>query len=370
MPPVFVESIDVAVGSLVKRHSVLIVCCTDASDPNWRWLERPLAGSGIRFEFARASPRNTIERTVRFLNLPRVRGSFEAIVLARKRNAQIIVSHGPALAAWCGFFARIFRLRIPIIAHSFNFTELPGLAKRMAFARMLAKIDRFIVFSTIERTVYVKAFNLPEARFNVVLWGVRPPAVDPPDTPLQEGDYICAIGGNARDYETLMEAARLLPHIRFVCVVRPDNLEGLCIPPNVVVLTNLPLGKTMNILKYSRLMVLPLLDSEVPCGHVTLVAAMHLAKPMVITDSDGVRDYVRDGYNALTIPARSASALAKASERLWSDDELRRRLGKNGQLFAARECTEERTVEHFSGLLAAMDLMPPLETEPTRPRSD
>src|SRR5215472_11901036 len=97
--------------NLVRRDSVLVVCCTDASDPNWRWLEGPLAGSGVRFEFARASPRNRMERAIQFLNLPRVRGSFEAVWLARKKNAQIIVAHGPALAAWCGLFAGVVRLR-------------------------------------------------------------------------------------------------------------------------------------------------------------------------------------------------------------------------------------------------------------------
>ena len=32
----------------------------------------------------------------------------------------------------------------------------------------------------------------------------------------------------------------------------------------------------MSVLLHSRFMVLPLLTSDVPCGHVTLVAAMHL----------------------------------------------------------------------------------------------
>ena len=128
---------------------------------------------------------------------------------------------------------------------------------------------------------------------------------------------MCAIGGNARDYGTLLEAARLTPQIRFVCVVRPNSLRSLDIPSNVTVHTNLPSGQAMNILLHSRFMVLPLLHSEVPCGHVTIVAAMHLGKAFVITDSEGVRDYVQDGHNAMTIPARSAAALAEATERLW-----------------------------------------------------
>ena len=133
---------------------------------------------------------------------------------------------------------------------------------------------------------------------------------------MEQGDYVCAIGGNARDYGTLIEAARLMPHIRFVCVIRPNSLRGLDIPTNVAVHTNLPFGQAMNILAHSRFMALPLLHSQVPCGHVTMVAAMHLGKAFVITDSEGVRDYVQDGYNAIAVPPGSAGALVDATERL------------------------------------------------------
>ena len=162
----------------------------------------------------------------------------------------------------------------------------------------------------------------------MICWGVKPPEIDSPEAPLEPGEYVCAIGGNARDYGTLLQAARLMPHIRFVCVVRPNSLQGLDVPPNVTVHTNLPSGQAMNILVHSRFMVLPLLHSKVPCGHVTIVAAMHLGKAFVITDSEGVRDYVQDGHNAMTIPARSASALAEATERLWRSPALCKSLGE------------------------------------------
>ena len=71
---------------------------------------------------------------------------------------------------------------------------------------------------------------------------------------------------------------------------------------------------------------------------------MHLGKALVITDSEGVRDYVQDGHNAMTIPARSAAALAEATERLWRSPVLCKSLGENGRRFARRECTQERVV--------------------------
>ena len=107
----------------------------------------------------------------------------------------------------------------------------------------------------------------------------------------------------------------------------------------------------MNILAFSRFMVLPLVAGDVPCGHVTLVAAMHLGKAMVVTDSVGVHDYVHEGENALAVEAGSMDELANALKRLWQDQELCRRFGENGRLFAAYECTEVRIAEHFRNYL-------------------
>ncbi len=91
----------------------------------------------------------------------------------------------------------------------------------------------------------------------------------------------------------------------------------------------------MNILFYSRFMVLPLVGTEVPCGHVTLVAAMHLGKAYVITESAGIRDYAKDGFNALTVRYGSLDDLVGAIVRLWDNPQLCAQLG--GKRQAVRE---------------------------------
>ena len=136
----------VALNAYPTRSSGLVICCSDFGDPRWRWIEGPLSDTGIRFEFVRAVPRNIVERRISFLNLARLRAAFEAVRLANHQKAQAIVSHGPALGAWCGFFARLFRLKTPIVAHSFNFTELPNALKRPVLGWMLSDIDRLLSF--------------------------------------------------------------------------------------------------------------------------------------------------------------------------------------------------------------------------------
>jgi glycosyltransferase involved in cell wall biosynthesis len=327
----------------------LIVCCSEMSDPSWRWIERQMPDA--HFEFVSCFPKNRFEKGFRFLNLARFRGSIEAVRLAGKIKADVLVTHGPTLAAWCGLWSRVLGLRSLLIAYSFNFVKLPDKLKQRVFAFGLHRVNRFTVFSTVERGLYAKTFSLPIERFDFVHWGVEVPA----SISFQHtADYVSAIGGNARDYRTLIEAARLTPEILYALVVRPSSLEGLSIPPNVSVHVNLALDSTMGLLKGSRFMVLPLDSSEVPCGHVTIVAAMHLERAMIVTDSSGIADYVKDGENALTVPVADVSELVAAARKLWSDYSLCESLGKNGKLFSSERCMEQNIVRHFQRQLLAL----------------
>jgi glycosyltransferase involved in cell wall biosynthesis len=334
-------------------RSLTVISCSEVEDPNWRWFEKSLAEIGVRLVLMRAIPRNFLERGVKVVNLPRPRTALKAVWAAKRNKAQVIVTHGPGLAAWSGAFARILKTDVKIVGHYFNFPELPGFgfAKRRALAWMLSRVDRIVVLSAFERDVYSEAFSLPRDRFDVQLWGISPPTVHSPDKALEPGDYVCAIGGQLRDYVTLVEAARQLPHVRFVLVVRPDNVAGLELPTNVTVYLNFPFNKTMNIMKYSRFMVLPLSDAKTACGHVTLVAAMHLGLAFIVTDSAGIRDYVADGSNGVTVPPRSSARLAATVEGLWNDRDLCKSLGENGQRFAQARCSEEQVFLHLRALL-------------------
>jgi glycosyltransferase involved in cell wall biosynthesis len=239
---------------------------------------------------------------------------------------------------------------------TFNFTELPSWFKRRIFGWMLKRADRLVVFSRFERELYAKTFRLSLERLDFIPWAVSPPTLESPDVPVETGRYVCAIGGNARDYATLLKAAARLPQMHFVLVVRPESLRGLTVPANATVHVNIPFGKAMNILAFSDFMVLPLLHSEVPCGHVTLVAAMHLGKAFVITKSAGVKDYVHAESNALEVEAGSVTDLAAAMDRLWNDPALSNRLGQNGRCFAANYCTEEVTAEYLRKWLSSIGL--------------
>ena len=334
-----------------------IVCCSASGDRNWRWFAPVIGEDRLNWEFYYQESRSIWERKLMRPNLALIRACWQSVLACRRLSADLLVSHNPHATFWCEFFASLLGVEVEHIAWSFNFASLPRGAKHWRMRRYFRDVAKFIVYSRMERTAYSEHFNIPIDKINVLLWGVQAPTVTPAETPIEHGDYVCAIGGNARDYETLMAAMTLLPDLPLVAVMRPYNQAGLAIPANVRVRVNVPLGETNNILKYSRFMVLPLTGSEVPCGLVSLVAAMHLAKTSVVTNSTGVSDYVKDGHNAVACEANSPEQLADAIKRLWENGDLCRELGANAKSFAAEHCSEPPVLNHFIQLLQQRDLL-------------
>jgi glycosyltransferase involved in cell wall biosynthesis len=144
---------------------------------------------------------------------------------------------------------------------------------------------------------------------------------------------------------------RRLPHIRLVLVASPKSVRGLPVPSNVTVRFHIPRFEADAVIRDSRLLVLPLLHSEVPCGHVTMVTAMFLSRAIVATRSAGISDYLIPDHNGVVVPPSDPAALAAAIDKLWNDPDATRRLGQNGRAFALANCTEERTIAYVRGLI-------------------
>lgn len=326
-----------------------IVCCTPGWGENWQWFAPELNEYELNWHFHYDKPRGILERNTRFSG---VRTCLEAVLSAKQHQADLLIAHNPRLSFWCAFFAFCLGVKTKHIAYSFNFHEMPHGLKRQLMKMAFKKINQFIVYSKLEKQLYSDYFEIPQELIETKLWTMKPPNFAPQE-PLEEGDYICAIGGNARDYKTLMAAMEKLPDLKMIIVVRPSNLKNLKIPANVKALVNISEPHAMNILKHSRFMVLSLKGAEIPCGHYTLVSAMHLGKGFIVTNSHGVSDYVIENYNGITCKPFAPDALAEAINNLWNDPEKSQKLGENGKQFAGKYCSENLSLQHLTNLLFA-----------------
>lgn len=83
-----------------------------------------------------------------------------------------------------------------------------------------------------------------------------------------------------------------------------------------------------------------------PFGTV-FVQAWAAGRPVIVSDADGPRQYVRDGIDALMVPRNDVGALAAALRRLTVDADLRQALTAAGQARYHAEFTKEMTVTAY-----------------------
>lgn len=331
-----------------------LLCTADAAD-GWTWFRDEMPEAGLSWAFVLPGRRSGFEKLLHKPNLTNIRLGFKTARAAQRTPPHLMVAHLPRVAFWVGLMKRAFGIQVPLLAYAFNFTRLPHQimprpVSRLIYSFAFRGVDRFVVFSNFEADLYSRYFHIPRDRFDVLLWGMDTPKFAPA-APIIDGHYVCSVGGNARDYKTLLEAATRLPHMKFVLVVRRDSLAGLTVPGNVEVLVDIPYGRAMNILNFSRFMVLPLEGAEVPCGHVTMVSCMHLGRALIVTESVGIVDYAHDNETAVVVPFGDASRLTEAIERLWQDPELSERLGANAKIFAREHCSPDHHKSHLHSYL-------------------
>jgi glycosyltransferase involved in cell wall biosynthesis len=329
--------------------SLRVTSCHDQG-PGWPWIAGLYHGEPQVEWRSISTRRSSLVARLPGPHLGRIRAALEIRRILARGQTDLLVSHGPYTSYYVEALGRRGRRDVPHLAFAFNFTDIPRGYRLDAMRRAFAHTERFTVYSNMERELYAETFDIPIERLIFSRWGVGSPLPVPGPRRIA-GSYVAAIGGEARDYATLCEAARRLPKVRFVLVVRPHSLEGLDVPDNVAIHINLPWNDAWSLIRYAEAALVPLRSAQTPNGHVTIVGGMHLGKAQVITDSVGIRDYAENEKTALLVPAKDPAAFAHAVERLIGDPALRGQLGRAAQGFAAEHCNEAVTVEMFRSQL-------------------
>jgi glycosyltransferase involved in cell wall biosynthesis len=339
----------------VPQSVLHIVNCAELTSPGWRFLEGDVAVPGLDLEwsfYSCSEPRNWLERAVRRPRLSRYRACFQAAVQAKRLSPNIVVTHLPRATCWTAVFCRILRVRCPHLAFSFNFTDVPSGPILRVMRWAFSSVTKLVVYSEAEKSLYSQLFRLPDKRFDVVPWAMETPNFSP-SFPLVDVPYICSIGGEGRDYFTLVEAMTAMPNVFLIIVCRRGMLNGLTLPPNVRVEYDLPIEQCWNLIQFSQFSVIPLQDVSTNCGHITIVASLLLGKALVTTRSNGTADYVLAGQNAEVAEAGDSAGLATAIGRLWNDPERAARFGAQGRVIAAERNSVTGWVHYLASFFSA-----------------
>lgn len=148
----------------------------------------------------------------------------------------------------------------------------------------------------------------------------------PPPENLTDGGYVFCGGRTNRDFDTVLEAVASL-EVRTILVVGETTRFRREVPDFVTVHRNIPGRQFQALIEHARVVVIALQRPDISSGQVVLMQAMRCAKPVVISATAGIEDYVTDGADVLCFRPGSAQDLASCLQRLLENPDLRGALG-------------------------------------------
>jgi glycosyltransferase involved in cell wall biosynthesis len=134
------------------------------------------------------------------------------------------------------------------------------------------------------------------------------------------GDYVFAIGNDAaRDYSLLVRAAASLDLPLRILTRMPIVLDGSERCRIEVIDRRVSYREMRDLYAGARLVALPLRERISPGGMTSLLEAMAMGKPVIVTASSGVVEIVDPDRTGVIVPLDDADAFRDALARLWAD---------------------------------------------------
>ena len=244
---------------------------------------------------------------------------------------------------------RVLSLRRPsIVAWCFNLGRLPGGARRAAARLALGGVERFVVHSSAEVDLVSDYLGIDRERVRFVPLQRAPiPAMDVEE---EQAPFAVAMGSANRDYQTLIEAARLngLP---LTIVASPRSTQDLRLPSNVTIRSGISPEECHRLAQRARLSIVPLADVGAASGQVTVIEAQRMGRPVIATRSIGTSDYIADDRTGLLVAPSDPGQLAAAMQALWHDRSRRERIAAGGAAFAAEQLSDEAAARALVSIL-------------------
>jgi len=214
-----------------------------------------------------------------------------------------------------------------------------------------------VVHAEAQWRAVVEELDVPADRVHLLPYGVDTDFWAPRET--REAPLVVAAGREHRDYRTFADAVSGLPVVAHVTDTsshsptadrnHPDSW------PSNVRRRALPFPALREIYGEAQVVVVPLTATDFQAGITAVLEGMAMGKPVVVSDTDGLRGVVENGQNGVTVPVGDALALRQAIARLLSDENERRRIGKCARLAAVQRWSLQRYIDGLAWILSAAE---------------
>jgi len=264
-----------------------------------------------------------------------------ARIMTRLRRYDAVVCMGDATAFVLLRLRQLFNVRLPILLIDPALGgEYPRRKRLQAY--VLPRVDRVIVYGRVQldylRQEYGSTVKAEFLHFRADTEFYRPREF----SGQANGPYAFSIGlDGGRDFETFANAARGFlaelgsGHRVVLHTGQPVSDPYGCLE---VRSETVPYTRLRELYAGASLVVVPLHNRRHPGGVSTLMEGMSMGRPIVVSRSAGIVDYVQDGCNAVVVETGDADAMCRAMVRLTRSHDEANRLGRNARQFVVRHC--------------------------------
>lgn len=246
-------------------------------------------------------------------------------ILPRLKGYDVVVATATELSFGLAIWRSVGLLRMPLVGIMLGAASFPigTELRRIIAASMFSRIHG-VLFSNSEEAEIRKRFRPRLGMLSIGWFGVDEKFWIPPGN-VKERSGILSVGNDGRrDYDTLVQAARIMPDHEFTILTRfevpnklPPNVRWQCLsgPKNY-----LPIKDLLPLYQSSQCVVLPVRDSLQPSGQSVAMQAMMCGAPVVITKTLGWwgGEVIRDGNEVALVGPGNPEELAGAIQGIMS----------------------------------------------------
>lgn len=262
---------------------------------------------------------------------------------ARRRQYRHIVAWADRVGLELALLLKLTRSRRDLVLVS-NWLMGPSKRPFLERAHVQSHLGAIIGYGSVQLELAATRHGLPREMLHVELQPVDEHFWRPGGD--AEGDLVCSVGSESRDYRTLIEAVRdVRVHVQLAVgslilstahkQQRAERFRSAipasALPENVNYRLDLPPPELRHLYARSRFVVMPLEDVDFDAGVTSITEAMAMGKAVIVTRSRGQVDVVREGVDGLYVPPHDPHALREAIVHLLENPTEAERMGAAGR---------------------------------------
>lgn len=294
------------------------------------WLSTSFKNSETHWIKMRYNEKNRIYRWRKPLHiLCYIEIALKAIFKSQKND--YIISWNFIIGAFIGFICRLLHIKrriisINMISHKKG--SLISFFRKHIYNYTLGYNSFYFTVNSNETITFYKSIYKIRNNQYLVL----------PDCWLPEyqfykqvdHDYSIFCGGEAqRDWNLFLAIAENLPQYSFIGVARKKYIKNnIILPDNVTMYYDIDETLFNEYMNNSSIVILPL-KSCMPSGLIVMFKAIFMHKPLIISRTPSVLNYIEDGYNGLLVDIGDLSAFIGAIKLLSDNPSYRKEIIDN-----------------------------------------